>query len=808
MARARAETLWLPHAGGAARVQAPVRAVVVGGGIAGVAAAAVLCERGVSVTLLEKERGLGGRAGGFPDTLATGERVELERGFHAFFRQYYNLRALLRRIDPELALLAPLDDYPVLDPAGLVQSFRGLPRRTPWQIVELLRRSPHVGLGDVARTNAGAALEMLRFETARTYERFDALSAAAYLDSLAFPPRARRMLFDVFAHSFFNPEAEMSAAELIMMFHFYFTGNPEGLVFDVVRHPMSTAIWEPFAAWLAACGAEVRTGSAVRAVTRQASGAWHVEHDGGRATGNWLVLALDVTALRALVDASPALGALQAGVRDLRVTHPFAVWRLWLDRPLAPGRPVFAGTTGTGLLENVTWYDRFQDESRAWAAAHGGAVVELHAYAVPPEVGDDAIRRDLLAGLHAVYPETREARVLDERFLLRRDCPAFPPGSRAARPGVATPLTDVVLAGDFVALPLPCALMERAAAAGFLAANMLLATRGVAPEPIRSVPRRGLIARRPPRPLALVGRTLPAAPARDARPDWEQADAAWIARALAASQRLPSGGWYALDAQRAFTSRPRCVWVRGRPLVVWRDGTTLRAGPDTCPHLGASLSTGRVRDGRLVCPWHGLALGPERHGAWTPLATHDDGVLSWVRLDGDEPPTDAPILPRRPRDPLDAVVRLEAACEPVDVLANRLDPWHGAHYHAHTFGTLRVVEQGDDAITVRVAYRLVGRLAIEVDARFHCPDPRTIVMTIVRGDGVGSVVETHATPCAAGRTAVVEATLATSDRSGFAHARRLAPFLRPLMRWSARRLWTDDARYAERLHVLRTRARA
>ena len=31
---------------------------------------------------------------------------------------------------------------------------------------------------------------------------------------------ARRMLFDVFAHSFFNPEEEMSAAELLMMFHF------------------------------------------------------------------------------------------------------------------------------------------------------------------------------------------------------------------------------------------------------------------------------------------------------------------------------------------------------------------------------------------------------------------------------------------------------------------------------------------------------------------------------------------------------------------------------------------------------------
>ena len=50
-------------------------------------------------------------------------------------------------------------------------------------------------------------------------------------------------------------------------------------------------------------------------------------------------------------------------------------------------------------------------------------------------------------------------------------------------------------------------------------------------------------------------------------------------------------------------------------------------------------------------------------------------------------------------------------------------------------------------------------------------------MTIVRGDGLGSVVETHATPIAPGRTAIIEATLATSDRPGFALAARAARFL-------------------------------
>ena len=80
----------------------PTSAIVVGGGLAGLAAAVVLAERGVQVTVLERERYLGGRAGAWTDQLQDGTVFEMERGFHAFFRQYYNLRQLLRRVDPEL----------------------------------------------------------------------------------------------------------------------------------------------------------------------------------------------------------------------------------------------------------------------------------------------------------------------------------------------------------------------------------------------------------------------------------------------------------------------------------------------------------------------------------------------------------------------------------------------------------------------------------------------------------------------------------------------------------------------------------
>jgi isorenieratene synthase len=491
----RPRSFSLPMSGGASHAPRGARAIVVGGGIAGIAAATVLCERGVQVTLLESEPQLGGRAGGFEHALSDGTTVQMERGFHAFFRQYYNLRALLRRIDPQLSMLTPLPDYPILGPSGQLQSFRGLPRRTPLQIMTLIWRTPYLRLADLRHVNVSAALEMLRYSAPRTYAQFDRISAAEYLDSLNFPPVARRMLFDVFSHSFFNPEPELSAAELLMMFHFYFTGNAEGLLFDVVNRPLTAALWQPFANWLRGRGVQVLTGTRALRVrrARDDAAAFSIEHSAGECSADDLVLALDVSALKQLIAQSPALTALSP-LQALELTRPFAVLRLWLDRPLRADRAAFAGTTGVGLLDNISCYERFQDESAAWAARHAGSVVELHAYALPPGVTDAAVRADLIAGLHEFYPETREARILDECWLLRQDCPAFAPGTHKLRPTPATAVPGLTLAGDFVSVPVPCALMERAAISGVLAANSLLARHGVAAEPIQSVPLSGLFA--------------------------------------------------------------------------------------------------------------------------------------------------------------------------------------------------------------------------------------------------------------------------------------------------------------------------
>ncbi|MFD6993922.1 DUF5914 domain-containing protein [Streptomyces sp. NPDC059943] len=312
----------------------------------------------------------------------------------------------------------------------------------------------------------------------------------------------------------------------------------------------------------------------------------------------------------------------------------------------------------------------------------------------------------------------------------------------------------------------------------------------------------------------------------DQKPSWREARPALIAGALKRALAGPSGNWYVIGAARDVRpGRPLGRRVAGVELVLWRDESgRLVAGPGACPHLGAPLKDGRVHCGTLICRWHGLALDGGPFAGWEPIPAYDDGVLAWVRLDraGGESPSNRPVVPPRPESAgsVDAVYTGFGVCEPQDVVANRLDPWHGAWLHPYSFVDLTVLStpgDGDDAgagdgFAVDVSFKVAGRAVVPVRAVFTAPGPRTVVMRITEGEGRGSVVETHATPVGHDdrgrpRTAVVEAVVAASDRPGFAAARAAAPALRPLMRAVSGRLWRDDLAYAERRWHLRSTGR-
>ncbi|MFE3251293.1 FAD-dependent oxidoreductase [Streptomyces sp. NPDC059209] len=467
---------------------------VVGGGIAGLAAATALAERGAGVTLYEREQGLGGRLAGWPVTLADGSAATMSRGFHAFFRQYYNLRGLLRRADPGLGMLRGLPDYPLRHGGtGLYDSFARVPRTPPWSALGFVALSPTFGRRDLVRMDPRAALPLLDVRVPRVYEELDGVSAEDFLSAIRFPEAARHLAFEVFSRSFFSNPGELSAAELVLMFHIYFLGSSEGLLFDVPDEPFPAALWEPLGTYLTGLGAGLRTGTEVEEVAPAPGGGLTVTADGRPRRYDAVVLAPDGGGLRHVVARSPRLcdRRWRERIGRLRDAPPFLVSRLWLDRPVAADRPGFLGTSGFGALDNVSVLERWEGEAARWAARTGGSVVELHAYAVAPGADRAARQRSLVEQLHRVYPETRSARTVDARHEWRSDCPLFPVGGYTDRPTVRTPDPRVVVAGDLVRTDLPVALMERAATTGFLAANALLERWGVRGQTLWTVPDRG-----------------------------------------------------------------------------------------------------------------------------------------------------------------------------------------------------------------------------------------------------------------------------------------------------------------------------
>jgi phenylpropionate dioxygenase-like ring-hydroxylating dioxygenase large terminal subunit len=106
--------------------------------------------------------------------------------------------------------------------------------------------------------------------------------------------------------------------------------------------------------------------------------------------------------------------------------------------------------------------------------------------------------------------------------------------------------------------------------------------------------------------------------------------------------------WHPVALATAVGAAPLAVQLLDQPLVLWRDaGGRVQAWADRCPHRGAQLSLGCVRDGQLECPYHGwrfdgsgqAVVVPALPG-FVPPATHRATVhdtveaygLVWVRL--------------------------------------------------------------------------------------------------------------------------------------------------------------------------------
>lgn len=475
------------------RLPVPRRVAVVGGGLAGLGAAELLSRRGFEVDLFEREDRLGGKVAGWRETLSDGFDAHIEHGFHAFFRHYYNLDTWLSEMGVR-AHLRPISDYAIYTRAGDEVGFAGA------SAVPLLNLMGLAKLGffrwrDVLRPTTARSLEsLLRYDAAVEDSALDRVSFATWAEHARLPPRLR-LAFTTFARAFFAEEGRVSMAELVKSFHFYYLSHDRGLLYDYLEGAYDEVLIAPIVARLRARGVRIHLGRGVDVVESRPDGTISV--DG--VDYDHVVLASDVSAAARIIRASPTLAQrpeMVTALRSMRAGQRYAVLRLWIDRPLGHGRPVFFVTERETVLDAIAFSDRTDPHARAWAVAHEGCVIELHCYAVPDTVADADVERSLVREAYVFLPELEAATVLHRHLQLRDDFNAIHVGMRADRPGVVSGVSRLYFAGDWVKLPCPAMLMEAAHTSARLAADRICACEGVAGFHVDSVPLRGALAQR------------------------------------------------------------------------------------------------------------------------------------------------------------------------------------------------------------------------------------------------------------------------------------------------------------------------
>lgn len=461
---------------------------VIGGGIAGISAAANLAERGFAVTLYEKEHFLGGKVGAWTFE-SNGETLGVEHGFHAFFRQYHNLRAFMKKIGAYDNLI-PIDDYVILFRNGQQQGFKSLDP-TPGLNVLDMRRHGVFSFLTFLNPFSIPFLHLLRYDREKTFRKFDRESFASYARRTMMPKKMR-LVFNSFARAFFSEPGKMSMAELIKGFHFYFLSNEDGLLYDVLNDDFQHSFLDHCERHITENGGIIHKGTPATSLEKT--------EQGFTVNGlpfDYCILCTDVKHTRPLIAQSATLQqypTFAGQIAGLKPSDRYAVYRLWTDRFEQQQLPFFVFTDRLQCLDSITLYHRMEKTSEAWSKTNQGGIYELHCYALPDDLNDDAgIKAQLLAELYHYFPELKGMGIKHEYFQHRHDFPAFHTGLYAERPGVDTEVPGLYLAGDWVKMDNCSMLMEAAYTSGALAANAILKENGLQEHALESVPLRGVL---------------------------------------------------------------------------------------------------------------------------------------------------------------------------------------------------------------------------------------------------------------------------------------------------------------------------
>ncbi len=426
-----------------------MKAVVIGGGLAGLTAAIALAQGGNEVTLLEAKPRLGGATMSF-----SRDGLVIDTGQHVFLRCCTAYRGLLDRLGVAAhAPLQPRFDVTVVSPEKTSRMKRG---RAPAPLHMLPALLGYKFLSWRERTSIGrAALAFKRLNQADP--KTDEIRLGDWLEARGQDERTRRVLWDLFSISSLNvpgDDASLSLAATVVK---------TGLLGDAGAADIGVpalALGELHGAaaerLLAKLGATVRLSTKVAAI--EAKGDEFLVRLAQDGADDAEIIEADAVVLAVPHEQAARLippGALPAetvdgwaGLGAAPIVNVHVIYdRKVMDLPLA-----------AAVDSPVQWvFDRTRI-SGMHARGDDGQYLAISLSAADEYVNSTVaeLREMFVPALAALFPAAREATVT-EFFVTRERRATFRqvPGTARLRPAAATQLPGLVLAGAWTATGWP-----------------------------------------------------------------------------------------------------------------------------------------------------------------------------------------------------------------------------------------------------------------------------------------------------------------------------------------------------------------
>ena len=454
------------------------RIVVIGGGLAGIAAACDLADACLPVTLIEARPFLGGKTWSFRDE-HTGMIVD--NGQHVFLGCCSAYLQLLERlgIEQHTRLQARLR-VPILDgkhrPAALEET--RLPLPAPLHLLPSFLRLPMLSWQEKLR--AGSTLLAIRRAGQRGRITYDTMSFADWLRARGESQRAITYLWNLITLATINEDCERASAGLaLMVFQEGLLRRADGGRIGYATIGLSDLICQAATRYLLARGASIQLGC------RAAS----LEIKDGQLTGIRLVDGKLIPASQVIVALPHYLLAslLPPEYRG----HPFfarAAWlgtspivgiNLWLDRIIM--REPLAAVVGKHDTYWVFDKGALLGENLAGGQYLTISISGAHRHL---EQSREQIIHQVREELEAVFPALGEAQITHALVIKERQATfSAAPGSLANRLPTQTPLPGLYLAGAWTNTGWP-ATMEGAIRSGQRAAQTVIHAwqAGITPE--------------------------------------------------------------------------------------------------------------------------------------------------------------------------------------------------------------------------------------------------------------------------------------------------------------------------------------